>query len=284
MAAGTTIRQATTGDAAEHAGRAGLIARGVMYCIAALLVLRVVFGGHERLDREGVLVALVRQPLGLIGVLALAVGFAAYAVWRFAEAMRTGSAGNASDERPGVGKRVAHAGHGLLYVVAVVVTVRMLLAGHVERANGLEREWTAELLHGSGGRIAVGAVALVLIALGAYLVWRGLSERFRRPIDEAQMTWWQRQFVRRLGIVGYGARGVVIAVVGWFVLRAAIEYDPKEAVGIDGALKRLLDAPYGRPALLVVAVGLLAFGLFSFAEARYRELLGDPTPGGAEDG
>ena len=76
-----------------------------------------------------------------------------------------------------------------------------------------------------------------------------------------------------MGAVGYTVRGVVAGVIGWFVLRAALEFDPREAVGVDGALKRMLDESWGRPLVLVLSLGLLAFGLFSFVEARYRKVL-----------
>lgn len=267
-----TLERAAESETAENAGRAGLAARGVMYCVVAALVVRVIFGADEQLDREGVLEALVRHPVGYVGVVALAAGFAGYAFWRFAEALSGKKRG--TDETMSAPKRILQVGHALIYIGALGVALRVLASGHGSRPNETEREWTASLLQATAGRWIVGAVGLGLLCGGAYLAWRGLSERFRRKIDEAEMPEWQRRWLPRLGMLGYASRGAVLAIIGWFVMSAAVEFDAKEAVGIDGALKRLLGEPYGKPALAAIAAGLLAFGLFSFVEARYREILG----------
>ena len=79
-------------------------------------------------------------------------------------------------------------------------------------------------------------------------------------------------FVVDLTVLRVLALVVVFGLVGFFLVRAAYQYDPKEAVGLDGALAQLLRQPYGPVLLGLVAAGLLAYGFYCYVEARYRDV------------
>jgi hypothetical protein len=258
-----TARSARTArrEAETIAGRAGLIARGVLYCIAAVLAARLVAGNDEHVDREDALHRVVEQPFGKALLGSLAVGFAGYAIWRLLRAWR-------GDKVP---KRLADAGRAAIYVVLFLAAVRILFDKPASSGGDRpEKEWTARLLDVTGGSVVVALAGAAVFVVGAVLVWRGVRTTFDDRLRLDAMSRWERRWLPRIGIAGYTARGVVFALIGFVLTRAALTYDPEEAVGVDGALHRLLEHAAGRAVVLLVALGLLAFGLFSFVEARWR--------------
>ena len=122
------------------------------------------------------------------------------------------------------------------------------------------------------GRWIVLAVAIGFVADGLYNVYRGWSKKFRERLNEHEMHGTVRTWAIRSGVVGHVARGVVFAMIGVFLGKAALEYDPQEAVGIDGALLKLVEAPMGKVLLGIVAAGLIAYAVYCLVEARYREI------------
>src|SRR5262245_42829355 len=138
--------------------------------------------------------------------------------------------------------------------------------------NHDEKELTARALDWPLGRWLVAAAGLVVVGVGLYNIYRGLSQDFRDELKEEQMKGAERRGYSVLGLIGFTARGVIFVLAGFFVVRAAWQYDPKEAAGLDGALARLAHAEYGMFLLACVAAGLLAYALFSFAQARYRKV------------
>lgn len=263
-------------EAAEWAGRAGLAARGFVYFVGSILALRLAFGDRERVDKMGALDAIARQRLGSLLLVVLAVGLAGYAVWRMARVVTGAREGR--DENAAVHwlRRGSDLGRAAIYVAFVVSVIRVIFGGRDE-ASGAEKsaDITATLLRQPAGRILVGAVGLAIILAGLVMAWRGLKEKFVEHIDLRRVPRWSKPYLPVVGQIGYVARGLIFALVGWFGLRAAIQYDPQEAVGVSGALGRLAGQPYGPFALALVALGLLAFAALSFIEARYRSVLKD---------
>lgn len=249
----------------EHAGRIGLAARGAVYCVLGLLAVQVATGSHDRkLDRQGALRVVARQPGGAVLLAALAVGFAGYAGWRLHDALTSGD---------GWPKRLLHAGRGLLYAGFTWTAVQLLVTRRAGRSSDAEaKTWSARLMSQPAGRWLVALIGVAFLATGAGLAWRGVRQKFRHHLRLARMRGWQRRWLPRLGTVGQLARAAVAALVGAFLVQAALRFDPREAVGVDGALHQLARRPYGGVLLLAVAAGLVAYGLFSFVEARWREL------------
>jgi hypothetical protein len=253
----------TAKEGAEVAGRVGLVSRGVVYCVLAVVALQVAFGDrNQEVDRQGALRAVARQPLGAVLLSVLTLGFAAYALWRFA------AAALGHDD---AGKRLLHAAKGALYAVFTVTSARLVL-GRSGRGGSDEqaKTWSARFLDHAGGRPIVVLVGLGLVVAGGVLAWRGAEQRFQKHLRTSDMRGWQRTWLPRIGTVGHAARGVVLALIGLFLVRAAVAFDPEEAVGVDGALHQLAARPFGAALLAVVAVGFACYGLFSFVEARWR--------------
>jgi len=256
----------------ERLARAGLAARGLLYVVVAVLALKVAAGHDEtRADKQGAMQAVVRQPFGRLLVLLLAVGFAGYAMWRFVEA----AVGPPDEPDPSKAtlKRVGSAARGLLYTALFVSAVQLVIWSGIESgSDDAQSDWTARVLDWPGGTWLVVATGLAIIGGGLYVGWRGLSRKFRKRLKSAEMGTAERRWIVGFGTVGMVARMIVFSMIGVFLIGAALRHDPDQAVGIDGALKRLADRPYGPTLLFVVALGLAAYGVYSFAEARYRRV------------
>ena len=258
----------------ERLARAGLVARGLLYVVVAVLAVHVAFGDRgARADKQGALQTVVRQPFGRVLVLLLAIGFAGYAVWRFVEA----AVGPPDEDNPrkAVLKRVGCGARAGLYAFFFASAAKLFLwSNQPATAEHVEVDWTARVLDWPGGPWLVQAVGLGVVAAGLYIGWRGLSGKFRKRLKAIEMNRVERRWVRGVGAVGMVARMLVTLVIGVFLVVAARLHDPGQAVGIDGALKRLADRSFGPPVLMLVAFGLAAYGVYSFAEARYRRVGG----------
>ena len=263
------VEDAAASPWAERLASAGLTARGVVYCVVAILAVQLPTGKASPANKDGALVTVAHQPLGRILLVVLALGFAAYAAWRFLEAA-VGRRGKDGVKSAAV--RLADVARGAVYLVLLASAVAVLVDDN-DSAREEEPEWTARVLAHGGGRALVIGIGLGLVGVGVYLAVRGARQKFRKSLDTASMSARARCWLPRLGTLGYVSRGVVAALIGWFLAKAALDFDPAESVGVDGALRRLAAQPYGPWLLALVAAGLLAFGLFSFVEARYRRVL-----------
>jgi hypothetical protein len=258
----------------QRLARAGLVARGLLYVVVGILATQVAAGHNEaRPDKQGALQAVVSQPFGRALVLLLAVGFAGYAMWRFVEAA-VGPAGEPDSAKANL-KRVGYFLRGCLYTFFFGSAVKLFIwSNSVAASETAERDWTARVLDWPAGTWMVQAAGLGAIGAGLYIGYRGLSGKFRKRLKSLEMGPAVRLWVRGVGTVGNVARMLIALMIGVFLIAAARNHDPEQAVGIDGALKRLADRPYGPTLLVLVALGLAAYGVYSFAEARYRRVGG----------
>lgn len=252
--------------------RLGLAVRGGMYLVVAVLAVRVATGDRsERTDKQGALEAVSHQPLGRLLLALVAIGFAGYALWRFLEAVL-----GTQDEDSGAkdaARRVACAARGFLYCALFAGALRYVLSADEAPGSGdAEADWTARVLGWPGGTWFVALLGLGVIGGGLYVGWQGVSEKFRKNLDESEMSRGERWWICRLGAVGRFARMAVFTLIGVFLVTAALQHDPQEAVGIDGALERLAGTSYGPLLLGFLAAGLAAYGLYCLAEARYRDV------------
>jgi hypothetical protein len=249
---------------ARAAGLLGLLARGVLYATLAVLALDLVVGERDGrdVDARGAMDELARQGVGALLLGLLVLGFIGFALWHAFEAF----VGRAS--RDDGGERALDALRAVVYGGLGALAISILVAA--ERDGDTDRQqqsWTADVLGWPGGRLLVGAIGLVVIGVGLVLAGRALSggEQESRAVRDAAPH--ETPLVHTLAVVGNLGRGAVLLLVGVFVVSAAVEYDASETAGLDGALKRLLDEPYGDVLVLGVAVALGAFAVSSIARA-----------------
>lgn len=250
------------------AGRIGLVAMGVSYGLVAVLAILLATGhGGKATDRQGALQTLAHDGLGRFVVIALAIGFACYAIWRFAQAFL--DRGDEGTDAKGLGKRIGYLGRGLIYAGLAFTAVSILLGAS---GSSSEKKETAWVLDWPAGRWIVGAVGAGFLAAAVWNLYRGLARKFKKQLDTASMGRSTERAAEVVGVTGLLARAVVFGLIGIFLVRAAWQYDPQEAIGVDGALRKLAAQDYGDGLLFVVAAGLLAFGVFCLFQARYRRV------------
>ena len=254
----------------EHAARAGLIAQGISFGLVGVLAIELALGkGGKATDREGALREIAADGLGRIVVIALAAGFAAYALWRLAEALL----GHEVEEHRGkkkLSKRVTALGKAAIYCALSAAAVSVLLG---ESGGGdREREVTGGLLGWPGGRWIVGAIAVGIATAAVWNLYRAASGQYKESLKKRQMSSAELRWTTRIAFVGLASRAVVFGLVAWFFFKAAFEYSGSHARGLDGALQKVAGAPYGKWLLAVVAAGLFAYGVFCLIQARYREV------------
>jgi uncharacterized membrane protein len=258
-------------DALEHLARIGLIAYGVVHLLLAWLALQLAWGGGsgQSADQAGALATLAEQPLGRPLLWLLAVGLVALAAWQAAEVLRWRSRLSSSGDarKKALEKVVKSVAKAVLYVVLAVLAVRTATSG----GGGGGQQQAAGVFGWPAGRWLVALVGLVVIGVGVYLVHKGVSKRFLEEVDLGSASPQTTRLVTRLGQAGFPAKGVSLGVVGGLLVYAAVTFDPARATGLDGALRTILGAPFGRVLLTLVAVGIAAFGAYCFVRARYPE-------------
>jgi hypothetical protein len=269
-------KRAARSDWTEGLARAGLVAKGITFAIVAALAFKVAFdAGGEIEDRPGAFQTVAESTLGRFLLGALAVGLGGYALWRFAQAFLGEKLESGEDE--GWLKRIGLVARGLFYTWLFAMCLSLVLNADEPITGGggggqEEDRATSFALEQPLGRWLVALVGLGIIGAGLFNLYRGLSQRFRKDLKEGQMEQEEREGYTVLGVLGHLARAVLFSMAGWFLVKAAWEYDPEEAIGIDGALKKVARAEYGDLLLGSVAGGLLAYALFCLVQARYREV------------
>lgn len=254
----------------ERGGRFGLATKGFSYLLVAVIALKVAAGsGGETEDREGALRTLADEPFGWALLAMVALGFASYAGWQLMRAIfdREGE----GDDAVGIGKRLGQLAKAILYLALAAITFSLLFrpggGGSQE-----EDEATGVVLGWPGGRWIVGAVGLAIVGAGIFNAHRALSGSFREELRTELMSGVEQPWYTAFGVVGHLARAVVFTLIGIFLVRAAYQYDPDEAIGLDGALQKLAAEQYGRYLLGAVALGLGAYGFFCLVQAKYRDV------------
>jgi hypothetical protein len=247
--------------------RAGLVARGVVYLIVGVLALKLALGdGGKATNQQGALKTIADGSFGKTLLILMAIGLAGYALWRLLRA----AVGHGAEQRDSGSDRVAALASGIAYAILCVTAVKILTGSST--GSGTPQEATGGVLAWSGGTVIVAIAGAILIGVAAYQAYKGLAKRFLDDAKTSEMGHRVRQAYTALGVFGHVARAVVFALIGYGMIKAAIDYDPDKAVGLDGALRELAHASYGPALLGVVAAGLVGFAVYSIADARYRKV------------
>jgi hypothetical protein len=265
--ASTSGRRAADSRPAQLLARAGLTARGILYILIGWVAILVALGNHShQADQQGALQLLASTSFGRIVLWLIGIGFAGYALWRLSEA-----AFGVTGEGNGAGPRLKSLGRAIIYAAFAYLTFKVI-AGTAGNESKKQQDFTASVMHHSGGRWLVGIVGLIVVIAGVTLMVEGLRARFMKYLQTSRMSARTRKMVRRLGMIGTTARGLVFAAVGALIIDAAVSFNAAKAGGLDKALLTLRNQPFGEFLLIVVALGLIAFGLYGLAEARWRRV------------
>jgi len=255
--------------------RTGLASRGLIYVIIGVLALLIAFGRTDKkAESGGALQAIAEKPGGTFALWVMAAGFVGLALWRFAEAV-FGQAGPDGDK---ASKRLLSLGRGVFYSSLIVTTVTYALGVRSHQSSDSKsKDLTGRAMKEiPGGEWLVGIAGIILIGIAIGMAYRAAVKRkFMEKLNTAEMSPQTRKGVETLGRIGRSSRAFGLAVGGVFLAYAGFTFDPNKARGVDGTLRELRDTPAGVWLLVVVALGLMAFGVYSFCEAKWRRV----TPG-----
>jgi Domain of Unknown Function (DUF1206) len=254
----------------ERFARLGYATEGAMYTLIGVLAAGVAFGvGGRATGQQGALEIVAGSPFGGVLVGLIALGFLGYALWRGVQAIADPD-GEGTDLKA-VGKRIGYGVSALVYAALAFSAIGLIL-GSASEGGGTPDDWTALLLSWPLGQVLVAGVGTVVAGLGLRELYQAYRARFLEYLKIEEMGEKVRKWSKRWGRLGITARGIVFGVVGTFLIRAALEYDPQEARGLGGALQTLAQQPLGQWLLGAVALGLIAYGLFMLSVARYRHI------------
>src|SRR5688500_3261638 len=231
--AGRVAQRAANSEWVERFARLGFCARGAVYCVVGLIALQITARGvsgsrHIDASKDGALREIAERPLGRGLLLVLAFGLAGYALWRASEA--AWGKRDEHDDRKRAAKRLLSAGKAVVYVVLLVSTLRFLSKG--PSAGGAagdkpEETLTARVLDLPAGQLLVVAIGVGLIAGSAYVIWRGVTQEFAERLDTSDMGPIVGRAVDIAGTVGLAARGLVFGLIGFLLVKAAIDFEPE---------------------------------------------------------
>jgi hypothetical protein len=265
----STASRAADSKPLEYLARAGFVCYGIIHLLFAWVALQVAFGNSaQEGDQSGALRELASQPLGETLLVVVVVGMVALAIWQ-AFAAAIGESGE--QDREAVASRVISGIRAVVYLSLAWTGVKVLRGANASQADNQQKA-SSSLMDSTGGRWLVGLIGVVVVGVGLGLLVYGVLKKFDKHLDTARMSPTVRTVTRRLGVVGYAAKGVAYAIAGVLVVVAAVTYDPDKARGLDSALKTLAGHSYGPWLLGLIALGIAGFGVFCFSQARYRKV------------
>lgn len=252
------VRRAGNHPVIENGARVGYALTGVIHLVIAYLALKIAWSSSgANASQSGALSTIARQPFGQVVLIAMAVGFLALALFYVTDGIAGHIGGDSAfDRAKSIGKAV--------FYMALAYTAFAFTQGGGKSSSSSTVDVTATLMKAPGGRFIVAGIGAAVVVGGGYHAYKGLTRRFRRDLEDRPGTW-----AVLAGTYGYTAKGIALAVVGVLFLVAAAQHQPKEAKGLDGALHRLVQQPFGPYLLTLIALGFAAFGLYCFSRARH---------------
>jgi hypothetical protein len=251
-------RRAGDHPALESTARVGYLVNGVLHIVIGVIAVQLAIGGKgSSADQSGALGALADNSLGMVMLWIAVVAWLGLAIWQVTEAISGGLP--TSDRLKAAGKAAVY--------LALSWTAFRFASGSGSSSRKQSTDFTASLMKQPAGHWLVGALGLLVIGVGVYHVVKGWKKTFLQDLETQPAEW-----TVKAGRVGYIAKGIALAIVGGLFVLAAVRNKPSEARGLDGALRTLLGAPGGPVLLVLVALGLMAFGVYSFGRARHADV------------
>ncbi|TIC79510.1 DUF1206 domain-containing protein [Nocardioides sp. GY 10127] len=256
-AAVDAAREAGDSPVVEWGARLGYAANGVVHLMLAWLTARIAVGvSHQQASQSGALAQVAHLPLGQAALWVVTAGYALLSVWQLTEAV---ARHRLADRGKALAKLVGYA--------AVGWTAGVFAAGGHSDSNEDTAELTHAVMNVPAGQVLVGAIGVVVLAIGVYHVHKGWTSGFLRDLREhpglAAVV---------AGRVGYVGKGLALLAVGVLFLVAAAKHQAGRATGLDGALRSLQQLPGGQVVLGLIALGLLAYAVYSFFRARFARV------------
>lgn len=251
------VRHARDNPVIEWGARLGYAANGLIHLLLAWLTLQIAVGGSSgQASQSGALAQVAQQPWGKALLWPVVTGFVLLALWQVTEVV---TRREASDK--------AKAGAQAVVYLALATTAFTFASGGSTSSNKQTEDFTLTVMNWPGGRLIVAAIGLGILGVAGYHVYKGWTKKFLADLQEHPGAW-----AVNAGRVGYILKGAALAAVGVLFVVAAVRRQGNRATGLDGALRALRDLPAGTVLLVLIAIGLAAYGAYSFTRARYARV------------
>jgi hypothetical protein len=256
--------------------RIGWVAKGLVYALVGALAMPIAFDsarGEGTPDQEasqsGAIAKIAESSAGEVALWVVAIGLGLYVIWRIVTVLMP-----AENTAKAWATRVGYAISAIVY--AVLAWSALSFARHTQSAGATEdsrvESFSRDLMERSGGRWLVALIGVALIAVGAYFAHKGATASFRDDLRGTGVGPFRTHHIVRLGQVGWLGRAAMMALVGFFLIRAAVQFTPDDAEGLDGALRRLAATSWGTVMVVIIGVGLLIYGAFCVISAPIQRL------------
>lgn len=263
-------RAAAHNEWVEKAARAGFVAKGVIYAIIGVFALKLAFGdGGAILGGKEATQQVAMQPFGQVLLALLGFGLACYALWRLLQsALDIGGADDSTAKS--AAKRVGRVASALIYGSLAFTCFQTLV--NAGSSSGGRQSYLHRLLMADGGQWVAVAIGVGIIAAGLYQLYKARTCDFEKTFETERMSRQELTWTERLGRFGLAARGVVLPIIGYFLVQAGLSANASESKGTGGALREIASSSYGTVLLAVVAAGFVAYAAYMVASARYRDI------------
>ena len=269
MTAADTAHRATQSDLFKKLTKVGFVGYGLLHLALAWVAAQIALGeAAQEGDQSGAFQKLAEQPFGKVLLWFVLICLVALALWQVALAI-WGHRDVQGKER--VWERVASAGRVVIYA-ALAWTAGKVITGTPSSSASQQEQATAGIMAKPAGAWLVGLIGLGVLAFGVGMLWYGWKRKFERKLTFGTADPKTRKTATRAGQIGYVAKGIAFGIVGVLLLQAAITNDPGKSRGLDAALHTLAAQPFGKFLLLAIALGVAAFGVYCFFQARFRKV------------
>lgn len=259
-------------------GRAGWLAKGVVYLVAGILALLIAGKASgwsaaaaaptKEASPTGALATIAHRSGGALLMWVLAMGMLLYAAWRLVSALLPGGHGAKAAVT-----RIGYLVSAVLYTTFAVTAISLARTANANpNGNTKVTSLSQRLMAHSGGRLLIGVVGAIVIAAGLYRLVKGVRGDVTDELNLSSVPPARRRAIERLGAIGEIGRGLGMGLIGFFLIRAAVTYDAAQATGLDGALRRLATETWGLVVVIVIGIGFAAYGVFCATTFTHREL------------
>jgi hypothetical protein len=262
-------REAEQSDWLDVAARIGLVAYGVVYLLIGWLAVQLAFGDHsENASPQGALATLAQQPFGQVVVWAVAGGLVLLVVWRLVEAVFGHREHDGADR---VRRRLTSAGKAVIYGALALTAIKVAVGSGSSSSSGSSKTMTAKVMDLPGGQWIVVAIGVAIIGYAIGVAWRGWKEKFAENLETEGKLGWSGAGYLLLGKVGHIAKGIAFGIVGALFVYGGVTHESGETGGLDVALQKVLQQPFGPYLLCAIGAGVICYGLFCLAWARHLD-------------
>jgi hypothetical protein len=258
-------RAAENSTALRTVARVGYVVLGIFHIVIGLIAISVARGGGGKADQGGAMEQIRNSPFGVFLLWAIFLGLVALAIWQIIQAFLERN----PDTKKKWGYRLKYIGTAIAYI-AIAITALVYALGGQSNSSQSSQTFSAQLMGAPAGVFLVGLIGLGIAAIGIAFIVRGFTRAFEKHLDLPSGP--AEKGIVTFGVVGYVAKGIAVAVTGFLFVVAAFTHDPQAAGGLDAALHSLASLPFGVVILWIVGAGLVLYGLFCFARARYARM------------